>query len=101
MTASLKVQETLHKMSGREVAHLVVLALPSSTAAISQTPRPALLPDAWHRPLFHFPHYEPEQSAAPTYTHDLEQIPQFGITECLIQYKCSVHTPPSHAIRSG
>ena len=28
-------------------------------------------------------------------------IPQFGITECLIQYKCSVHTPPSHAIRSG
>lgn len=74
MTASLKVQETLHKMSGREVAHLVVLALPSSTAAISQTPRPALLPDAWHRPLFHFPHYEPEQSAAPTCTHDLEQM---------------------------
>ena len=74
MTASLKVQETLHKMSGREVAHLVVLALPSSTAAISQTPRPALLPDAQHRPLFHFPHYEPEQSAAPTYTHDLEQM---------------------------
>ena len=30
-----------------------------------------------------------------------EYIPQFGITECLIQYKCSVHTPPSHAIRSG
>ena len=28
-------------------------------------------------------------------------IPQFGITECLIQHKCSVHTPPSHAIRSG
>ena len=28
-------------------------------------------------------------------------LPQFGITECLIQYKCSVHTPPSHAIRSG
>lgn len=74
MTASLKVQETLHKMSGREVAHLVVLALPSSTAAISQAPRPALLPDAQHRPLFHFPHYEPEQSAAPTYTHDLEQM---------------------------
>ena len=74
MTASLKVQETLHKMSGREVAHLVVLALPSSTAAIFQTPRPALLPDAWHRPLFHFPHYEPERSAAPTYTHDLEQM---------------------------
>lgn len=74
MTASLKVQETLHKMSGREVAHLVVLALPSSTAAISQTPRPALLPDAWHRPLFHFPHYEPERSAAPTYAHDLEQM---------------------------
>lgn len=74
MTASLKVQETLHKMSGREVAHLVVLALPSSTADISQAPRPALLPDAWHRPLFHFPHYEPERSAAPTYTHDLEQM---------------------------
>lgn len=74
MTASLKVQETLHKMSGREVAHLVVLALPSSTAAISQAPHPALLPDAWHRPLFHFPHYEPERSAAPTYTHDLEQM---------------------------
>ncbi len=74
MTASLKVQETLHKMSGREVAHLVVLALPSSTAAISQAPRPALLPVRWHRPLFHFPHYEPEQSAAPTYTHDLEQM---------------------------
>lgn len=74
MTASLKVQETLHKMSGREVAHLVILALPSSTATISQTPRPALLPDAWHRSLFHFPHYEPERSAAPTYTHDLEQM---------------------------
>ena len=29
------------------------------------------------------------------------ELPQFGITECLIQYKCSVHTPPSHAIRSG
>ena len=28
-------------------------------------------------------------------------LPQFGITERLIQYKCSVHTPPSHAIRSG
>ena len=28
-------------------------------------------------------------------------MPQFGITECLIQHKCSVHTPPSHAIRSG
>ena len=27
--------------------------------------------------------------------------PQFGITECLIQYKCSVNTPPPHAIRSG
>lgn len=74
MTASLKVQETLHKMSGREVAHLVVLALPSSTAAISQAPRRALLPVRWHRLLFHFPHYEPERSAAPTYTHDLEQM---------------------------
>ena len=74
MTASLKVQETLHKMSGREVAHLVVLALPSSTAAISQAPRRALLPVKWHRPLFHFPHYEPERNAAPTYTHDLEQM---------------------------
>ena len=31
----------------------------------------------------------------------LQSIPQFGITECLIQYKCSVHTLPSHAIRSG
>ena len=30
-----------------------------------------------------------------------EELPQFGITECLIQHKCSVHTPPSHAIRSG
>ena len=28
-------------------------------------------------------------------------IPQFGITECLIQYKCSVNTPPPHSIRSG
>ena len=28
-------------------------------------------------------------------------VPQFGITECLIQYKCSVNTPPPHAIRSG
>ena len=27
--------------------------------------------------------------------------PQFGITERLIQYKCCVHTPPSHVIRSG
>lgn len=30
-----------------------------------------------------------------------QYIPQFGITECLIQYKCSVNTPPPHAIRSG
>ena len=30
-----------------------------------------------------------------------ETLPQFGITECLIQYKCSVNTPPPHAIRSG
>ena len=28
-------------------------------------------------------------------------VPQFGITECLIQYKCSVNTPPPHSIRSG
>ena len=28
-------------------------------------------------------------------------IPQFGITECFIQYKCSVKTPPPHTIRSG
>ena len=28
-------------------------------------------------------------------------IPQFGITECIIRYKCSVNTPPPHAIRSG
>ena len=27
-------------------------------------------------------------------------LPQFGITECLIQYKCSVNTPPPHAFRS-
>lgn len=27
--------------------------------------------------------------------------PQFGITECLIQYKYSVNTPPPHTIRSG
>lgn len=27
-------------------------------------------------------------------------IPQFGITECFIQYKCSVKTPPPHTIRS-
>ena len=31
----------------------------------------------------------------------VERLPQFGITECLIQYKCSVNTPPPHAIRSG
>ena len=31
----------------------------------------------------------------------VEKLPQFGITECLIQYKCSVNTPPPHAIRSG
>ena len=31
----------------------------------------------------------------------VNNLPQFGITECLIQHKCSVHTPPSHAIRSG
>ena len=30
-----------------------------------------------------------------------ELIPQFGITECFIQYKCSVKTPPPHTIRSG
>ena len=30
-----------------------------------------------------------------------ELIPQFGIIECLIQYKCSVNTPPPHANRSG
>ena len=28
-------------------------------------------------------------------------LPQFGITECLIQYKCSENTPPPYAIRSG
>ena len=28
-------------------------------------------------------------------------LPQFGITECFIQYKCSVKTPPPHTIRSG
>ena len=28
-------------------------------------------------------------------------LPQFGLTECLIQYKYSVKTPPPHAIRSG
>lgn len=31
----------------------------------------------------------------------LYYIPQFGITECFIQYKCSVKTPPPHTIRSG
>ena len=31
----------------------------------------------------------------------LHSIPQFGITECFIQYKCSVKTPPPHTIRSG
>ena len=30
-----------------------------------------------------------------------KMIPQFGITECFIQYKCSVKTPPPHTIRSG
>ena len=30
-----------------------------------------------------------------------DYIPQFGITECFIQYKCSVKTPPPHTIRSG
>ena len=30
----------------------------------------------------------------------ITEIPQFGITECLIQYKCSVNTPPPHSIRS-
>ena len=34
-------------------------------------------------------------------TQQVEILPQFGITECLIQYKCSVNTPPPHAIRSG
>ena len=47
----------------------------------------------------------PEESGIPHNVEcrisDLYNIPQFGITECLIQYKCSVHTPPSHAIRSG
>ena len=28
-------------------------------------------------------------------------LPQFGITECFIQYKYSVNTPPPHTIRSG
>ena len=27
--------------------------------------------------------------------------PQFGITECFIQYKCSVNTPPPHTIKRG
>ena len=31
----------------------------------------------------------------------LVELPQFGITECIIRYKCSVNTPPPHAIRSG
>ena len=35
------------------------------------------------------------------YYVDFYSLPLFGITECLIQYKCSVNTPPPHAIRSG
>ena len=35
------------------------------------------------------------------YFDGMSILPQFGITECLIQYKCSVNTPPPHAIRSG
>ncbi len=31
----------------------------------------------------------------------VKNIPLFGITECFIQYKCSVKTPPPHTIRSG
>ena len=37
-------------------------------------------------------------TGAPPYS---PMIPQFGITECLIRYKCSVNTPPPHSIRSG
>ena len=32
---------------------------------------------------------------------DMYNVPQFGITECFIQYKCSVNTPPPHTIKSG
>ena len=32
--------------------------------------------------------------------HGRKGIPQFGITECSLQYKCRVNTSPSHAIRS-
>ena len=38
--------------------------------------------------------------AFPVYFY-YEVLPQFGITECLIRYKCSVNTPPPHSIRSG
>jgi metallophosphoesterase superfamily enzyme len=36
-----------------------------------------------------------------TTTVSAKDLPQFGITECFIQYKCSVKTPPPHTIRSG
>ena len=42
-------------------------------------------------------HVSVELDGVAMYTY----IPQFGITECLIQYKCSVNTPPPHSIRSG
>ena len=35
------------------------------------------------------------------FNQDVDYLPQFGITECLIQYKCSENTPPPYAIRSG
>ena len=36
-----------------------------------------------------------------TMSKNVFNLPQFGITECFIQYKCSVKTPPPHTIRSG
>ena len=47
---------------------------------------------------------EPDIELAENYgfnNKELSFIPQFGITECLIQYKCSENTPPPYAIRSG
>ena len=45
--------------------------------------------------------YKNESWAIRQAAFEVHKLPQFGITECLIQYKCSVNTPPPHAIRSG
>ena len=45
--------------------------------------------------------YKNESWAIRQAAFEVHKLPQFGITECLIQYKCSVNTPPSMPLEVG